>query len=149
VRFPGKRFDMSKGIAIGWAFTSISHHIEATRHSRGSDVLGLIATMLVTGKGGAGSSSGSARVSTSIKALARGWPFGFARQTLIFSSCRRSTRRCACGCAGAGSGIHAPSVHRGSRIPTNIPQANDSHRRRRAVGGIPITSITEIRSTCR
>src|SRR5262249_25019053 len=52
VRFPGAKHDMSKGIAIGSGihidrFT----HIEATRYSKGSDVLGLIATMLVDGKG--------------------------------------------------------------------------------------------------
>src|SRR5262249_47876389 len=52
VKFPGARFDMSKGIAIGSGihidrFT----HIEATRYSRNSDVLGLIATLLVNGKG--------------------------------------------------------------------------------------------------
>src|SRR5262249_15919390 len=52
VRFPGNRFDMSKGIAIGSGihidrFT----HIEATRYSRGSDVLRLLPTMLVNRKG--------------------------------------------------------------------------------------------------
>ena len=86
VRFPGKRFDMSKGIAIGSGihldrFT----HIEATRYSKGSDVLGLLATMLVNGKGWK-------RIAAWIGAAFRhpitfvraGWPFGFARQTLIF-----------------------------------------------------------------
>ena len=86
VRFPGKQFDMSKGIAIGSGihidrFT----HIEATRYSRGSDALGLIATMLVTGKGWRRI---FAWIGTAfrhpIQFFRAGWPFGFARQTLIF-----------------------------------------------------------------
>jgi hypothetical protein len=52
VRFPGKQFDMSKGIAIGSGiYIDRFTHIEATRYSKGSDVLGLLATMLVTGRG--------------------------------------------------------------------------------------------------
>lgn len=52
VRFPGAQVDMSKGIAIGWGIPiDEPTHIEATRYSRGSDVLGLMATLLVAGKG--------------------------------------------------------------------------------------------------
>jgi cholesterol oxidase len=148
VRFPGKQFDMSKGIAIGSGihidrFT----HIEATRYSRGSDVLGLIATMLVTGQGwrrifawmwGA--------IRHPIKFIRAGWPFGFARQTLIFLVMQtidatlrfRLARR-----------WYWPFtrllVTEGNRIPTNIPAANEfALRAADKFGGIAITSSSEI-----
>jgi cholesterol oxidase len=148
VRFPGKRFDMSKGIAIGSGihidrFT----HIEATRYSRGSDVLGLIATMLVTGKGwkrifawmwGA--------IRHPIRFFRAGWPFGFARQTLILLVMQtidatlrfRLARR-----------WYWPFTRllttQGKRIPTNIPVANAfAERAARAFGGVAITSTSEI-----
>ena len=148
VRFPGKRFDMSKGIAIGSGihidrFT----HIEATRYSRGSDVLGLIATMLVTGKGWRRILRwiGSA-LRHPIKFVRAGWPFGFARQTLILLVMQtidatlrfRLARR-----------WYWPFrkllVSAGQRIPTNIPAANElALRAAERFGGIAITSSTEI-----
>ncbi|HSK02322.1 MAG TPA: GMC family oxidoreductase [Kofleriaceae bacterium] len=148
VRFPGKRFDMSKGIAIGSGihidrFT----HIEAVRYSRGSDVLGLLATMLVAGEGRrriAGWLWSSIR--HPIQALRAGWPFGFARQTLILLAMQtvegalrfRLRRR-----------WYWPFQRRltteGKRIPTNIPAANAfAQRAARAFGGIAITSKSEI-----
>ena len=125
--FPGKQLDMSKGIAIGSGihidqFT----HIEATRYSRGSDVLGLIATMLVTGTGWRRIFTWlGTRVPPSDQVRARGWPFGFARQTLILlvmqtidATLRMRLRR----------RWFWPFTRllctEGERIPTNIPQAN-------------------------
>ena len=148
VRFPGKTVDMSKGIAIGSGihidrFT----HIEATRYSRGSDALGLLATMLVNGKG-------IARIGKWIASFFRhpikfaraGWPFGFARQTLIFlvmqtidATLRMRLRR-----RWFWPFRRALSTE-GERIPTNIPQANAFAERAAAkFGGIPITSSSEI-----
>jgi cholesterol oxidase len=148
VRFPGKRFDLSKGIAIGSGihidqFT----HIEATRYSRGSDVLGLIATLLVTGKGWRRIVTwlGSA-VRHPIKFARAAWPFGFARETLILlvmqtidATLRMRLRR----------RWFWPFTRllctEGERIPTNIPQANAFVARAAAqLGGIPITSWFEI-----
>lgn len=148
VRFPGKRFDLSKGIAIGSGihidqFT----HIEATRYSRGSDVLGLIATLLVTGKGWRRIVTwlGSA-VAHPIKFARAAWPFGFARETLILlvmqtidATLRMRLRR----------RWFWPFTRllctEGERIPTNIPQANAFVARAAAqLGGIPITSWFEI-----
>jgi cholesterol oxidase len=148
VRFPGSRFDMSKGIAIGSGihldrFT----HIEATRFSRGSDFLGLIGTLLVTG-------TGRMRILKWIAAAFRhpvrfaraAWPFGFARQTLILlvmqtidaTLAMRLKRR-----------WFWPFTKRlstvGQRIPTNIPQANQlALRAATELGGIAITSSSEI-----
>lgn len=148
VRFPGKRFDMSKGIAIGSGihldrFT----HIEATRYSRGSDVLGLLATMLVSG-------TGWRRIAAWIGAAFRhpirfaraGWPFGFARQTLILlvmqtidATLRFRLRR------RWWWPFSRQLATEGQRIPTNIPAANAfAQRAARAFGGIAITSSSEI-----
>jgi cholesterol oxidase len=148
VRFPGKQRDMSNGIAIGSGihidpFT----HIEATRYSRGSDVLGLIATLLVNG-------AGWRRIVTWLATAIRhpirfaraAWPFGFARQTLIFlvmqtidTTLRMRLRR------RWFWPFRRLLCSEGSRIPTNIPQANAFVERAAAeLGGIPITSWFEI-----
>jgi cholesterol oxidase len=148
VRFPGQQFDMSKGIAIGSGihideFT----HIEATRYSRGSDVLGLIATLLVNGKGWRRILTWLASAFRHPIRFARAaWPFGFARQTLIFLVMQTIDARL------------RMRLHRrwywpfgralateGTRIPTNIPQANAFvERAATKFGGIPITSWFEI-----
>jgi cholesterol oxidase len=148
VKFPRNQFDMSKGIAIGSGihldqFT----HIEAVRYPRGSDVLGMMATMLVTGSGwkrifawmwGA--------IRHPIKFARAGWPFGFARQTLILlvmqtidATLRFRLRR------RWYWPFKRMLTTEGKRIPTNIPAANEFARRAaRAFGGIAITSSTEI-----
>lgn len=148
VRFPGARFDMSKGIAIGSGIHIDAYtHIEATRYSRGADALGLIATLLVGGKGWGriGRWLWSA-VRHPVRFWRATWPFGFARQTLIFlvmqtidATLRFRLRR------------HWWWPWRtmlssdGARIPTNIPAANVFTERAAAqFGGIPITSTTEI-----
>jgi cholesterol oxidase len=148
VRFPGKKRDLSKGIAIGSGihidrFT----HIEATRYSRGSDVLGLIATMLVTGTGWRRIFKwiGSA-FRHPIRFVRAGFPFGFARQTLILlvmqtidATLRFRLRR-------RWFWPFTPRLAtEGQRIPTNIPAANAfAIQAARTFGGIPITSTSEI-----
>ena len=148
VRFPGARFDMSKGIAIGSGihidrFT----HIEATRFSKGSDVLGLTATMLVDGVGRMRIVKWIASAFRHpIRFFRAGWPFGFARQTLILLVMQtidatlkfRLRRR-----------WFWPFTRLlcsdGDRIPTNIPAANAfAERAAKELGGIAITSTTEI-----
>lgn len=148
VRFPGEEVDMSKGIAIGSGihldrFT----HIEAVRYSRGSDVLGLMATLLVDG-------AGRRRILTWLGAALRhpirfaraGWPFGFARQTLILlvmqtidATLRFRLRR------RWSWPFRSRLTTEGARIPTNIPAANAfAARAARAFGGVAITSTSEI-----
>jgi cholesterol oxidase len=148
VRFPGARFDMSKGIAIGSGihldrFT----HIEATRYPRGSDVLGLIATMLVDGKGRMRILKWIAGAFRHpIRFFRAGWPFGFARQTLILlvmqtidATLRMRLRR------RWFWPFRRALATAGERIPTNIPQANAfAHRAAEQLGGIAITSTSEI-----
>jgi cholesterol oxidase len=148
VRFPGQKFDLSKGIAIGSGIHIDDHtHIEATRYSRGSDVLGLIATLLVRGKGWGRILTWLASAFVHpIKFFRAAWPFGFARQTLIFlvmqtldATLRMRLRRRWFWPFGR------LLCSEGARIPTNIPQANLFVERAAAqLGGTPITSWFEI-----
>jgi len=148
VRFPGKEVDMSKGIAIGSGihidrFT----HIEATRYSRGSDALGLLATMLVNGKGFTRILRwiGNAFLHP-IRFIRAGWPFGFARQTLIFLVMQTIDAKLRMRLQRRWFWPFRRSLStQGQRIPTNIPQANLFAERAAAkFGGIPITSSSEI-----
>jgi len=148
VRFPGQQFDMSNGIAIGSGihidqFT----HIEATRYSRGSDVLGLMATLLVAGKGWSRIFTWLASAFRHpIKFARAAWPFGFARQTVIFlvmqtldATLRMRLRRRWFWPFGR------LLCTEGTRIPTNIPQANAFvAKAAEQLGGTPITSLFEI-----
>ncbi len=148
VRFPGTDLDMSKGIAIGSGihidrFT----HIEACRYPRGSDVLGLMATLLVNG-------TGRSRIAKWIGSAFRhpvrfaraAWPFGFAQQTLIFlvmqtidATLQMQLRR------RWWWPFEKLLTTEGERIPTNIPQANAfTEAAAKKFGGIPITSSSEI-----
>ncbi|HET7499632.1 MAG TPA: GMC family oxidoreductase [Kofleriaceae bacterium] len=148
VRFPGKRFDMSRGIAIGSGIHIDPYtHIEATRYSRGSDVLGLIATLLVSGQGWRRILRWLASsVRHPIKFARAAWPPGFARQTLIFlvmqtidATLRMRLRR------RWFWPFKRLLCTEGTRIPTNIPQANAFVERAAAeLGGVPITSWFEI-----
>ena len=148
VRFPGDQLDMSKGIAIGSGIHIDPYtHIEATRYSRGSDSLGLIATLMVTGKGwGRIAKWIASAFRHPIKFARAAWPFGFARQTLIFlvmqtidATLRMKLRR----------RWYWPFgellCSEGARIPTNIPAANAFVEKAAAkLGGTPITSSFEI-----
>ena len=148
VRFPGTELDMSKGVAIGSGihldrFT----HIEATRYSRGSDAIGMIATMLVNGRGWQRIFKWiGAAVRHPIRFVRAANPFGFARESLILlvmqtldSTLRMQLRR----------RWFWPFNRRlstvGDRIPTNIPEANAfAERAAREHGGIAMTSTPEI-----
>jgi cholesterol oxidase len=148
VRFPGGKLDMSKGIAIGSGihidrFT----HIEATRYPRGSDVLGLLGTMLVNGRGVSRIFKwiGSA-FRHPIRFARAAWPFGFAKETLIFlvmqtidATLRMRLRR------RWWWPFKRLLTTEGQRIPTNIPQANAFAQKAAAkFCGIAITSSSEI-----
>jgi cholesterol oxidase len=148
VRFPGKQYDMSKGIAIGSGiYIDRFTHIEATRYSRGSDTLGLIATLLVQGKGWGRIAKwiGSAFVHP-IRFIRASWPFGFARQTLIFlvmqtidATLRMRLRR------PWWWPFQTLLSSEGQRIPTNIPAANIFAEKAAAkFGGVPVTASSEI-----
>lgn len=148
VRFPGDKLDMSKGIAIGSGIHLDAYtHIEATRYPRGSDVLGFIATLMVTGQGWRRIARWLASmVRHPIRFARAAWPFGFARQTLIFlvmqtidATLRMRLRRRWFWPFGR------LLCTEGARIPTNIPQANAFVEKVAAkLGGTPVTSWFEI-----
>ncbi len=148
VRFPGRQFDLSQGIAIGSGihidqFT----HIEATRYSRGSDVLGLLATMMVTGQGWRRIFKWLGSALRHPLTFARaGWPFGFARQTLIFLVMQTIDATLRFGLRRRWFWPFSRLLCSfGERIPTNIPAANAFAEKAAAkFGGIAITSSTEI-----
>ncbi len=148
VRFPGKRFDMSKGIAIGSGiYLDQFTHIEATRYSQGSDVLGLLATMLVNGKGWKRIAAWiGAAFRHPIKFFRASFPFGFARQTLILLVMQTidATLKFRLQRTWYWPFTKLLTSH-GQRIPTNIPHANAFAEKAAAkMGGIAITSSTEI-----
>ena len=148
VRFPGTRFDMSKGIAIGSGiYLDPFTHIEATRYSRGSDVLGLLATMLVNGKGWKRIAAWiGAAFRHPIKFFRASFPFGFARQTLILLVMQTidATLKFRLQRRWYWPFTKLLTSH-GARIPTNIPHANAFAEKAAAqLGGIAITSSTEI-----
>ena len=148
IRFPGKDVNMSPGVAIGSSIHLDEHtHIEATRYGNGHDMNSTLMTLMAGGQG-------ATRVLHWLGALLRhpllflraAWPFGWARQTLIFlvmqtldaSLSMRLRRR-----------WYWPFqkllCSEGEPIPTNIPQANAfTVKMAQRFGGIPMTTLTEV-----
>ena len=153
VRVPRSRDDLSAGVAIGSGIYIDEHtHIEATRYSAGSDLLGLLATVLTGGEPGKG------RILLWLRTLAAGllrhpWrtvrclhPFGFARETIIFL-CMQALD----GDIGMRLGrpwywpFQRVLMSHGKRIPTFIPAANEfAGTLASLAGGTPVSTLTEI-----
>jgi cholesterol oxidase len=153
VRVPHSREDLSQGIAIGSGIYIDEHtHIEATRYPRGSDAMGLLATVLTGGK------PGFRRVLLWLRVLATALvrhpfktiralhPFGWARETLILL-CMQTLE----GHIDMRLGrpwfwpFQRVLVSHGPRIPTYIPQANEFARKvAQMFGGTPMSMVTEI-----
>jgi cholesterol oxidase len=139
---------MSKGIAIGSGiYLDHTTHIEATRYSRGSDAIGLIATMLVNGTGWRRIAKwiGSA-FRHPIKFFRVAQPFGFARQTMIMLVMQTIDSTLAMRLRRRWFWPFSRLLSsEGTRIPTNIPAANAFAERAAAkFGGIAMTSVPEI-----
>jgi len=144
---PGHRFDMSKGIAIGSGIISTATPHRATRYSKGSDVLGLMATMLVNGKAGSGSPRGSGGVPASDQVLSRGLAVRLreADADLLVMQTLDATLKFQANKRRWYWPFTKLLTSHGQRIPTNIPQANAfAERAAQEMGGIAITSSTEI-----
>ena len=149
VRFPGKKGDMSAGVAIGSGIYIDDHtHIEATRYPAGSDALGLLMTLLASGTPGLG------RIATWFATIIRhpllfiksAIPFGMAKSTVIllvmqdFDSKIKLRLKRSLFSRSAGR-----LVTDGAHIPACIPQANRfAARMAEESGGVPVTSLTEI-----
>ena len=153
VRVPGSREDLSKGVAIGSGIYIDEYtHIEATRYPAGADAMGLLATLLTSGKPGWTRillwlwNLASGLVRHPIRTVRAMHPFGWARESLILLCMQtldghidmRLTRPWFWP-------FHKMLVSRGRRIPTYIPQANEFARKVAAmIGGTPMSMTTEI-----
>jgi len=150
IRFPGSTEDLSRGVAIGSGIYIDAHtHIEATRYPAGSDVMGLLTTVMAAGRHRRMSwlSSVLIMLLTRPRALigllrARNW----ARESMILLCMQtldgQLTMR-------LGRRWFWPFSRRlvtdGPRIPTFIPAANAfAAKAARATGGVPMTSLSEI-----
>jgi cholesterol oxidase len=153
VRVPGSREDLSQGIAIGsGCYLDRYTHIEATRYPKGSDAMGLLATVLTEG------APGRNRTLLWLKLLVRSlWraplrtlrilhPFGWARESMILL-CMQTLD----GHIDMRLGrpwfwpFRRVLRSQGQRIPTSIPQADEFARKlAAAIGGTPMSMLTEI-----
>jgi cholesterol oxidase len=153
VRFPGRKQDLSKGVAIGSGIYLDEHtEIQATRYPSGSDALGLLATLLTDGKPGQG------RILLWLRTMAAGFvrnpirtlrclqPFGFAREALIFLCMQSLDSSIEMRLARPWYWpFHKVLISKGNRVPTFIPRANELARiMARLEGGTAMSTITEI-----
>jgi cholesterol oxidase len=150
VRFPGSQEDLSRGVAIGSGIYIDAHtHVEATRYPAGSDVMGLLTTVMAAGRHrriGWLKTVGSMlatkpRVLFSLlrtKHWARESMILLCMQTLEGTLTMRLGRRWFWP-------FQRRLVTEGPRLPSFIPVA-DAFARRAAegTGGVPMTTLSEI-----
>lgn len=149
VRFPNHDKSMSTGVAGGaGVYIDDKTHIGAVRYPEGSDATSLMMTLLVSSR------AGWLRILSwlwmllihPVKTMRVHNPIGFARQTILFVVMQtvdsyinmQFKRR-----------WYMPFKKRlcteGEAIPTSIPEANAFiEKGAKALGGIPITMLTEI-----
>jgi cholesterol oxidase len=153
VRVPGSREDLSKGVSIGSGIHLDEYtHIEAVRYPKGSDAMGLLCTLLTSGRPGWTRILLMARNLTAallrhpLRTVRCLHPFGWARESLILL-CMQTLD----GYIDMRLGrlwfwpFRKVLVTSGSRVPTFIPSANDfAHKIAQMIGGTPMSMITEI-----
>jgi len=153
IRVPHSPEDLSAGVAIGSGIYLDEHtHIEVVRYPRGSDAMGLLATLLTGGRPDwTRIPLWAVTLATSL--LRHPWrtarclhPFGWARESVILL-CMQSLE----GYIDMRLGrpwfwpFHRVLVSRGRPIPTFIPLANEFARRAgQAIGGVPMSMLSEI-----
>lgn len=149
VRFTDPDVDITDGIAIGSGIYLDAHtHVEAVRYNRGSDVMGLTATLMAHGK------PGPARVFAWLGALLRrpviflkmANPRGFGQQALILLVMQSLDSHLQMRLGRRWWWPFTRSlVTDGPPVPTYIPQANDFAEKMAAhLGGTALTAVTEI-----
>lgn len=153
VTVPGKNIDYSQGIAITSSVHVDEHtHIEPVRYNNGSDVMGMLATLMTDG-GGAVPRWLKFLINAvrhPIQFLTTLHPFGFARRSIILlvmqtldNSIKLQRKRrwiwpFQRTLSTAPEGMS-------DKIPTYIPAANDFARRlAKRTGGIPQSSFNEV-----
>ncbi len=153
IRFPGSAVDLSKGISIGSGIYLNDHtHVEATRYPDGSDVMGLMTTLLARGRPGwtrwmacigALLKLLVLRPRTALRILS---PVGFARESMILL-CMQTIEGTLTMKLGRTPWwpFSRQLVTQGEKVPTYIPAANEfAAEAAKSMGGVALTSLTEI-----
>ncbi|MCK6512584.1 GMC family oxidoreductase [Myxococcota bacterium] len=145
--------DHSKGIAITSSVHVDDHtHIEVVRYSKGSDLIGRIATLMTDGGPGRWRPWEWVKTAASHprKFLSTLWPFGWAQRTFVLLvmqtldnavglRMRRSWRTL------WGRGLDTVMPKDGEAIPTYIPLGNQVARSiAHKTNGVPLSSIPEV-----
>jgi cholesterol oxidase len=149
VRFPSHDKSMSPGVAGGAAiYIDESTHIGVARYPEGSDATGMLMTLLSSG--GEGWTRVLAWLWTMLRhplrALRVHNPFGFARQTMLFVVMQTLDAHVDLKLKRRWYWPFSKLLTtEGAPIPTYIPEANKFvEKGARALGGIPITLLTDI-----
>lgn len=152
VRFLGSGVDLSEGVAIGSGIYIDEHtHIEAVRYPKGSDAMGMIATVMSRGR--PGRAPALAWLATLAGLLLRKpvatlrvlSPFGWAKETMIFLCMQtldgQLTMRL--GRRWFWPFSRQLTTH-GGRIPAHIPAAHAfAIKAAAAAGGVAQATLTE------
>jgi cholesterol oxidase len=153
IRFPGSKVDLSKGVAIGSSIYIDEHtHIEPVRYPSGSSTMALLTTVMTLGRPGwtrpfawllALSKMLLTRPFATLRILV---PFGWARETMIFLCMQTLETHLTMKLKRRWFWPFSRQLATdGDKIPTFIPAANNfAIQSAKAMGGIPMTSITEI-----
>ncbi|MCB1317678.1 MAG: GMC family oxidoreductase, partial [Leptospiraceae bacterium] len=149
VTVPGKHADFSRGIAITSSVHPDDHtHIEPVRYSKGSDVMGMLATVMVDGGGPI--PRALKFIGTvfrhPLQYLRTLWPIGFAQKSIILlvmqtldDSLKLVRRR-----RWIWPFTRSLTSAEGE-VPTYIPVANQFARKlANRIGGIPQSSYNEV-----
>lgn len=152
VRTPGGQ-DMSGGVAIGSGiYLGHDTHIEATRYGKGSDMIGLISTLLITGR------PGSTRPFQLMYQLLRSLVKNPAKTLRLLRLKHWAEESIILLCMQALEGhlemqwkrlwfwpFSKRLVTRGDKIPAFIPEANAFAQKMAEIsGGAPMSSVTEV-----
>lgn len=152
-RMPGYQEDLSTGIAIGSGVYIDEHtHIEAVRYPAGSDVMGVLTTILTNGRPGLRRiglwlrNIASSLLRHPLNTLRVLQPWGWAREFVILL-CMQSLDN------QIEMQWERPwfwpfrkfLVSRGEKVPTYIPKANEfAERFAQLTGGFPMSMLPEI-----
>jgi cholesterol oxidase len=152
-RMPGYHEDLSKGIAIGSGVYIDEHtHIEAVRYPAGSDVMGVLTTILTNGR------PGPRRIGLWLANIARSllrhpWktlrvlqPWGWAREFVILLCMQALDNEIEmCWQRPWFWPFRKFLVSRGAKVPTYIPKANEfAEKFALLTGGFPMSMLPEI-----
>jgi cholesterol oxidase len=152
-RMPGYHEDLSQGIAIGSGVYIDQHtHIEAVRYPAGSDVMGVLTTILTNGR------PGPRRIGLWLRNIARSLlrhplrtvrvlqPWGWAREFVILLCMQALDNQIEMQWQRPWFWpFRKFLVSRGDKVPTYIPKANQfAEKFAQLTGGFPMSMLPEI-----